>query len=63
MSEPPPAAAAAAAAASNVDEQVERPLVPELELVELERDSPIVKHYSSTKNSRFVTCVNSALCS
>jgi aldose 1-epimerase len=27
------------------------------------RDSPIVKHYSSIKNSSFVTCVNSALCS
>jgi hypothetical protein len=24
------------------------------------RDSPIVEHYSSTKNSSFVTCVNSA---
>jgi hypothetical protein len=29
----------------------------------LGRDSPIVKHYSSIKNSCFVTCVNSALCS
>jgi hypothetical protein len=27
------------------------------------RDSPIVKHCSSIKNSCFVTCVNSALCS
>jgi hypothetical protein len=27
------------------------------------RDSPIVKHYSSIKNSCFVTCVNSAICS
>jgi hypothetical protein len=27
------------------------------------RDSPIVKHYFSIKNSSFVTCVNSALCS
>jgi hypothetical protein len=26
-------------------------------------DSPIVKHYSLIKNSCFVTCVNSALCS
>jgi hypothetical protein len=25
------------------------------------RDSPIVKHYSSIKNSCYVTCVNSAL--
>jgi hypothetical protein len=29
---------------------------------ELGRDSPIVKRYSSIKNSCFVTCVNSALC-
>jgi hypothetical protein len=29
----------------------------------LGRDSPIVKHYSLIKNSCFVTCVNSALCS
>jgi hypothetical protein len=28
-----------------------------------ERDSPIVKHYSSVKNSCFVTCGNSAFCS
>jgi hypothetical protein len=27
------------------------------------RDSPIVKHYFSIKNSCFVTCGNSALCS
>jgi hypothetical protein len=27
------------------------------------RDSPIVKHYSSIKNSCFVNCVNDALCS
>jgi hypothetical protein len=26
------------------------------------RDSPIVRHYSSIKNSCFVTCVNSAIC-
>jgi hypothetical protein len=32
-------------------------------LAALGRDSPIVKHYSSTKNSCFVTCVNCALCS
>jgi hypothetical protein len=37
--------------------------VPVLTLVDLGRDSPIVKHYSSIKNSSFVTCVNSALCS
>jgi hypothetical protein len=30
---------------------------------DLGRNSPIVKHYSSIKNSCFVTCVNSALCS
>jgi hypothetical protein len=29
----------------------------------LERDSPIVKHYSLIKNSCFVTFVNSAICS
>jgi hypothetical protein len=35
-----------------------------LDLAEAQgRDSPIVKHYSSIKNSCFVNCVNSAVCS
>jgi hypothetical protein len=36
---------------------------PPTYLAALGRDSPIVKHYSSIKNSCFVTCVNSAFCS
>jgi hypothetical protein len=32
-----------------------------IDVVDLGRDSPIVNHYSSTKNSCFVSCVNSLL--
>jgi hypothetical protein len=42
---------------SNTNEILERWLLVQ------GRDSPIVKHFSSIKNSCFVTCVNSALCS
>jgi hypothetical protein len=40
-----------------------QPVVFQYDYEDQERDSPIVKHYFSIRNSGFVTCVNSDLSS